>query len=274
MHWSLKEFAGEAFGRRLVSSCQGKAIKAVGSSGCLGGRGLSGAVALLSLLLLVSCVSDQQVHLFSKGVSQEELVRVGEALQESGFEVRPNALEIPGQIARNTIIYPPVIGDPAILDALQSSLAKVGFPNTELVYGTLGEHYYSTDNIGLYLVNTDFVEQTEMNDGNESLELVGIYYSDCDETESELSLFAQGVGILEVFVWNEKANEERSTPFDGEWTVTGSTVALNLPDLGSIEFEVSEFEGRDDYGRYHGVRLESLRNESVLANCDFQFVTY
>jgi len=46
--WPLDEFTDEAPCRRHASACQGKATKAVGSSGGPFGRGLSGAVALLS----------------------------------------------------------------------------------------------------------------------------------------------------------------------------------------------------------------------------------
>ena len=91
-------------------------------------------------------------------------------------------------------------------------------------------------------MNPNFEDPLQESDEHESLELSGIYYSDCGDLESELSLFAQGVGIVEVFEWDDRANEERSTTFDGEWTATDSIVALNLFDIGKIEFEASELK--------------------------------
>ena len=51
-------------------------------------------------------------------------------------------------------------------------------------------------------------------------------------------------------------------------------MTFELFDEGTIQFSYSEFGGRDDYGKFYGVVLESLENTTDLNTCDFRYITY
>lgn len=232
---------------------------------------------LLSLALLASCASRQQVHVFNEGYSDGDIAAVLTALRDSGFEPRRNELEVPEGIRTSSIIYPPIVQEFETVALLQDTLARLGHESVELIYETRSEHFYSTENIGLYLVNPDYdppEAQAESPDRNEGPILSRIYYSNCDEVDAELSLLGQDTAILEIVEWNENTDRERATLFDGQWSRTESTVEFELFDGGRILFEYNEFDGRDDYGRFYGIDLISTANSSDLTSCDFRFITY
>ncbi len=184
---------------------------------------------------------------------------------------------MPEGIYRSSIIYPPIVEDPQSLDQLRDSLVPLGIPEPELIYETRGEHFYSTENIGLYLVNPNYVAPESIADSTQQgagPTLSHIYYSNCADVDAELSLFGENAAILELVEWNERTQREQSTQFDGLWQAMESTIRFELFDAGTILFEFSEFDGRDDYGRFYGIDLVSIENDSELATCDFRFITY
>lgn len=226
-------------------------------------------------LLMASCATRHEVHIFNKGYSSEEIGEVAHTLNELGFSVRPNDLDIPKQISRTAIIYPPIVQDFASIETVRNSLSKIGISNVDLIYETQGEHFYSTENIGLYLVNPDYVEPQEQEKGlSPAQNLSRTYYSNCDDLEAQLNLFPAGAAILQVFEWNDTENRERTYVLDGEWDTSENRLAFELFSGGTIEYVVSEFIGRDDYGRFYGIDLESDENTSELQPCDFRYITY
>ena len=232
---------------------------------------------LIAIATLASCATRQDVHVFNQGYSDTEVQAVVAALRESGFRPRPNALAVPDGIRASSIIYPPIVEDFNTVALLRDTLSAAGHPKLELIYETRGEHFYSTENIGLYLVNPDYTKPEEKNSSDqlsESPVLSHIYYSNCETVEAELSLFGQSTALLEVIEWSERTGRERSRVFDGQWSRTDSTLTFELFDEGEMVFGYSEFDGKDDYGRFYGIDLVSIENNSELATCDYRYVTY
>jgi len=224
-----------------------------------------------------SCAFRQDVHIFNQGYAPEEIGKVVRVLDELGFDARPNNLNIPEEISRTSIIYPPIVQNFATIDTVRNSLSEIGFPNIELIYKTQGEHYYSTENIGLYLVNPSYNQPDDKNSSEESNsgpQISRIYYSDCGNIEAELNLFPQGAAILEIYEWNERTKREQTQQIDGEWSISQSQVIIDLFDGRSIVFGFREFSGRDDYGRYYGIQLENANNSTDITSCDFRYITY
>jgi len=225
----------------------------------------------------LSCTSRQVVHVFNQGYTPEEIGKVVHVIDGLGFDARLNHLEIPNQLSRTSIIYPPIVQRLSTIDTMRDSLSEIGFNDIELIYETQGEHYYSTENIGLYLLNPNYVRPVENDRSEESYpgpRLSRIYYSDCDSIEAELSLLPQGTAILEIYVWNERIDREQTQLIDGEWSITDNNIVFDLFDEGSIEFDFSEFSGRDDYGRYYGIHLEIEYNSTNLLSCDYRYISY
>lgn len=231
----------------------------------------------IALVILTSCTARQDVHVFNLGYSDAEVQTVMAALQESGFRPHANSLAVPDGIHSSSIIYPPIVENFETVSLLRDTLASTGHAQLELIYETRGEHFYSTENIGLYLVNPEYSEpvpQTSSDPQGQHPELSHVYYSNCEDVEAELSLLGQDAAVLEVIEWSERTQRERSTVFDGQWSRSDSTLEFELFDEGKIIFSYSEFDGRDDYGRFYGIDLVNIENLSELASCDFRYVTY
>jgi len=137
-------------------------------------------------------------------------------------------------------------------------------------------HFYSAENVGLYLVNPDYekpsapaIEKTDP----DSL-LSQLYYSDCDSMEAQLSLFPEGVAVFEIFEWNERTNRESKNTLDGEWHASEAAISIEVFDHGVIDYNFTEFSGRDDYGRFRGIDLTNTRNNTTIESCNFRYIVY
>lgn len=111
------------------------------------------------LLLLCSCASRQEVHIFSKGVSIEEVSRVSAIINKAGLKAQPNKLEVPSLIGTTSIMYPPIVKDFASIERLRNLLKESGYSKVALISSSQGGHSYSTEHIGLYLVDPILVEE-------------------------------------------------------------------------------------------------------------------
>lgn len=227
--------------------------------------------------LLFSCATQHELHVFNQGFTETEVEELVLLLESSGFNPQINTLPVPREIRRSSIIYPPIVQNIEDIELLQRILSDVGYGEVQLNYETVGEHYYTTENIGLYLVNPQYreTEQTPPQGQEETgIRLSHVYYSECDSLEGELSLFPEGVAILEVFDWNERTNRERSQQFDGEWDNSENELAVTLFDGDALTFAIDEFRGSDSYGRFYGINLKSRATQAIVGSCDFRFISY
>ncbi|NKB33661.1 MAG: hypothetical protein GKR91_11240 [Pseudomonadales bacterium] len=238
----------------------------------------------LFVLLLSGCVSRTQVHIFSLGVEDEEISRLSSLFNDEGFEARPNELPVPGSIFRHTVIFPAIVQDFAIVELVESAMERAGYLNSQLILETEANHYYSTDNIGVYLVNPDFkgsdtslVANPYLLGGEDSTPLTYNYYSECpegSEAQSELNLYPAGVVLLEEFIWSDEDNREVSVVHDGEWESDSSSVEISIFEGGELRFSIEEHSGSNWFGPFQGLTLKSQYSSMEIEQCDYTHLIY
>lgn len=232
---------------------------------------------LLFISLLSSCVSPVEVYIYSRGISDDEVERVANQLAIEGFEVKPSSIEIPEAITSNSIIYSPIILDLSDINLTRSVLTSMGYVNVSLVQGSEANHFYSKNNFGLYLINPNFIQNDNQELSIAENNLSGLshsYYSDCQEIESQISLYNGGAAVLEIYNWDESRGRENSLTVSGEWVIDKEQIALDLFDQGTMEFQFEEFSGRDTYGRYKGINLNIEMNDTSFSNCNYKYTNY
>ena len=238
----------------------------------------------LSVLLLAGCASQTQVHIFSLGIEDSEIVYLSSLLTEEGFDVQPNALPVPDRIFRHTVIFPAIVQDFAMVEMVESAMERAGYPNAQLILETEANHYYSTDNIGVYLVNSDFegtaaslIENPYALGGTDATPLTYNYFSECpdgSEAQSELNLYPSGVVLLEEFVWDDEDNREVSVVHDGEWKSDSSSVEIHIFDGGELRFSIEERRGSNWFGPYEGLTLKNQHTTMDITHCDYTHLEY
>lgn len=238
----------------------------------------------LSILLLAGCASQTQVHIFSLGVEEGKVEQLGNLLNEAGFSAQPNSLPVPGRIRRHTVIFPAIVQDFATIELVESVMETAGYPEAQLILETEANHYYSTNNIGVYLISPDFagsaaslIADPYALGGADATPLTYNYYSECpdgSEAQSELNLYPSGVALLEEFVWDDDDNREISIVHDGEWESDSSTVEVNIFDGGQLLFGIEEHTGSNWFGPYQGLTLRNQHTTMDIEHCDYTHLEY
>lgn len=237
------------------------------------------SLVFINLLFLVSCASRTEVHIFSLGIEESRLSKLSKLLEDSGFSPRPNTLPVPPSIVRHTVIFPALIQDFATIELVEVAMEQAGYANANLIREAKANHSYSTNNIGVYLVNREFLRSGRAQNedpfalgGSGAAALSFNYFSECAEgleSQSELNLYPGGAVVLEEFVWNETTNEEQSILHDGEWISDSSVVEVNLFGEGEVRFHVKEHTGSDWLGPFEGTTLVSTYSTLSFESCDY-----
>lgn len=233
----------------------------------------------LSLLLLVGCASRTQVHIFSLGMDTREIEHLSSLLAEEGFDVRPNSLPVPGGFFRHAVIFPAITQNFSMVEQVKSAMGKAGYSNAQMILETEANHYYSTNNIGVYLINPDFkgsaaslIQHPLALGGADATPLTFNYFSECpegSEAQSELNLYPSGVAILEEFIWHDEDNREISVMHDGEWKSDSSSVEIDIFGSGELRFSIEEHIGSNWFGPYKGLTLKNQLNTMDIEQCDY-----
>lgn len=239
---------------------------------------------VLILGFLTSCASRTQIHVFSLGMEANEISQLASLLEEDGFDVRPNSLLVPPNIVRHTIVFPAIVQDFATVELIESIMAKAGYPRTRLILEEESNHYYSTNNIGIYLVNPDFdksyaslVDDPYSLGGDEATPLTYNYFSECpkgSEAQSELNLYPSGVALLEEFIWDEEKNQEMNQIHEGEWSTDSRSVRINFFDKGELNLSIEDHSGTNHFGPFKGLTLAVQNSTLDIERCNYTYLDY
>ncbi|GAB5540229.1 MAG: hypothetical protein Salg2KO_23320 [Salibacteraceae bacterium] len=234
--------------------------------------------------MLIGCSSQPSVHIFSLGIEEKDVESLSTRLEEAGFNAKPNSLPVPPSLYKHTVIFPAIVQDFATIELIESTMASAGYPDPRLVLESELNHYYSTDNIGVYLVNPDFegtaadlVSDPYALGDEESNPLSYNYFSECpdnSEAQSELNLFPSGVAILEEFVWDETTNTEESVIHDGEWVSDSSTVEVSIFGKGQLFYSIMEHKGSDFFGPYEALTLVHKQGTMDIEACNYTYLDH
>lgn len=247
-------------------------------------RPFSFNLLLLIVLFISGCASPTQVHIFSMGVDQGQIEYLGKLLEEKGYNVIPNELPVPASITRDTVIFPAIVQNFATVQLVESAMHDAGFRKVRLIRETEANHSYSTNNIGVYLVNPDSnasvastIEDPYSLGGSKATDFTFNYFSECSEgsiAQSELNLYPGGTAILEEFIWNENEGQEIVVTHDGEWSSEFNTVRVNYFDEGEQHFSISKHEGSNRFGPYEGITLVSTFSSIGIESCNYTHLRY
>jgi hypothetical protein len=107
-------------------------------------------IVMLVSVLLIGC-SSTKIHLYSRYLSDSEIKKVSENIENLGFDVEINTLPFPDEIHESTLVYPLMFNYDEVLSGLTSSLAQLGWPisNKELLVN--GNHWFQ-NSAGLFII--------------------------------------------------------------------------------------------------------------------------
>ncbi|XQW83714.1 hypothetical protein ACOYR1_11230 [Thalassotalea piscium] len=113
-------------------------------------------ISVLLLTILCAC-SSTKVKLISQGYSTDVIENLVSTLRQAGIETDISTVAIPKTFSDVTLAMNPSYRDLNQLDEIKVILAQQGFSVPQEFRFAQGKHFYTGNNIGLYLKNTNSV---------------------------------------------------------------------------------------------------------------------
>lgn len=209
-----------------------------------------------------------EVHFFTQGMEDAEVTRVSKALSELGYQIELNSLSVPATVEGPTVVHSPLFINRSRVQELIDRLVKLGYTQINVQLTKKSNHFYTGNNIGLYLkAYSDIVT----NESGDNL-LQRVYAGQCPNADGELTFGKGGKFSVELYVWDEKSDAETKILIDGKWRRDGEMIFLSL-NHGIEKFKISHFRNSNQYGVTEGILLKNQTNGEKLYNCDFVFRT-
>lgn len=244
----------------------------------------------LCLAVLLSACSGTRVHLYTRGMAQQDVETLQASMEEQGFHTHLVGLPIPETITVPTIVYSPLVRDMADIRRLEAVLHDAGYP-VKLTVESSGNHFYTRNNVGVYPKSFTAVQLADAEPsagggqgepGNGGSALAGREFSaDCANVNFEgyLLLQADGRFSLDFILWNDANENVDSTSTVGRWTVNDQMLQLQSGG-NAVPFVVTTEVRQVPRRRLSGttmVSLEEIRLYNVLKGsgafhgCDFAY---
>ena len=172
-------------------------------------------ISLASLVLLTGCV---QRHAFisANGVEPTKLDALSQQLEAQGWQVTLTQLEIPAEFSDTSIAINPAQQNQDAIEQLITLLQQLGFNQPQTYKFAEGKHFYSIDNIGLYIRGS----QPAVMPPN------WLRSDNCKEGDTLLALSPGGNVTLEHEALDTEL--EQLDSYQGQWQFDGERLTITL----------------------------------------------
>ncbi|MBL4915417.1 hypothetical protein L2719_10905 [Shewanella schlegeliana] len=173
-------------------------------------------ITIFLCFCLLSACAQQQAFLTTQGVSQVKIEALTKQLNEQGWRVTQTNLPIPNEFTNATVAANPAQENQADIEQVVSTLELLGFSDPQTYKFAEGKHFYSIDNIGIYLRTG----QTNLQPPS------WLRSDDCIYGDALLAFNPNGQVTLE----HEPTHTEsdRLDSYVGVWVLDGSRLKINL----------------------------------------------
>jgi hypothetical protein len=224
-------------------------------------------MAFLSLFV-ISC-SSPTVHIYKKYLSDQQTAVLSEGLKKSGYKVETNDLDFPEEIHVSTFVYSPFIKNENSVRDFIEILRKLGWDGIDAQPFFKGNHWFSKNSIGLFLIP----EGTDRETLDIDRKILQRYQSkDC---ETPITLALNPNGTFQYHYPNSSHNSpelyfENKT---GEWELIDKTYIklLSEPQKWNFFYQIDVSQQSDALGTIDVVTLKPVASRSMFPKCDFVF---
>lgn len=218
--------------------------------------------AVILSIILIAC-SSTEVHLYTRYLTDAEIEKISSKLNESNFKVITNTLSFPDTINQSTLLYSPFIKGEKTVDVLINSLSSIGwsFPKIETLVS--GNHWYSQDSVGLFLLPEGIKQKNKMS----NQDLVNVYESRHCDTLVNLRL---NKGNTYQLSFTNKSNG-RTDHLKGSWKVR-SYPYIELTSFNErwwFHFELEQKVESDKVSKINIIELKPVDHYPFFPNCSF-----
>ena len=234
-------------------------------------------VLALSLAVITGCATTR-VHLYTEGMESKTLGDIRDLLEPEGYAVELNTRPVPPQLAMRSLVYSPYHRQPLQVERLHALLSKAGY-DTALIVASVGNHHYTRQNVGLYLVPYAELENpaaAQRQNADRPDTLAGKSFNgDCPAIDAVLELRKDDSFTLQLLGWDDRRNRERVDSLSGTWRQ--ERLLMLETQEASYELQVERFNDEMQFQRrgeavmvrFAGIRLKN--DGDALQGCSFSW---
>jgi hypothetical protein len=214
-------------------------------------------------ITLLAC-SSTEVHLYTRYLSDTEIEEISLKLGEAEFKVVTNTHSFPEEIKQSTLLYSPFIKGEKTLDVLIDSLSDMGWPISNVEALVSGNHWYSQDSVGLFLLP----EGVKQKDKIANQDLVNDYEGRNCDTLVNLRLNKDNTYQLSF----TNRNKERTDHLKGSWKIR-SYPYVELTSFNErwwFYFEIEQKVESDKISKVNIIELKPLDLYPFFPKCSFE----
>jgi hypothetical protein len=220
----------------------------------------------LALLFWLTGCAQTQVHLYGRYLSATQTEQLRSSLQAQGFAVTVNDLAFPAQVQQNTLITGLLMDRPAEADQLRTVLEQQGWPALRVESMVHGNHWYSGNAVGLFLLPPgQTVQQTALpKDFSYRYQAAG-----CAEAVSIELLANQRFKIH-----SPNRSSLDAAMLQGQWRIRQYPYLELQADADPDWFyylEISQTQSADQISAIAKIRLTPLQSYPAFAGCFFEY---
>ncbi|MBU2968100.1 hypothetical protein KO527_01850 [Pseudoalteromonas sp. C2R02] len=218
---------------------------------------------IILLVLLFGCQSPK-IYIINQGYTKKQVSDFKNAFKLQGLAVYESQVNIPQEFSDVSLATNIGFSDQKLINQVQSVLNEFGLSNAEHYRFKQGNHYYSDNNIGVYLKNPNRLNKAELPPY--------LTTQNCIAADATLQLSNSGKFVLEYE--NRPYTDDKLNKKSGFWRYVDSKLTLTGESIESQSYQQSHETMKTHLGLRPGeVFKPQMNNHSLPAlNCEFSIV--
>jgi len=219
---------------------------------------------LIILLILLSGCQSPKIYIINQGYSQKQLSSFKKEFKLNGLTVYESQVNIPQEFSDVSLATNIGFSDQKLINQVQSILNQFGLSNAEHYRFKQGNHYYSDNNIGVYLKNPNRLDKEDIPPY--------LTTQNCITADATLQLDKSGRFILEYE--NRPYTDDVLYKRSGVWRYVDSKLTLTGESIESQTYLQSNETMQTHLGLRPGEVFKPQINTNSLPalNCEFSIV--
>lgn len=225
-------------------------------------------ITLLSVVcfFLVNACSTKKAHIFARFAQEQQIEEISDILTNNEYEIEVNRHYFPSDIYHHTVIYSPTHIQHDDFSIMLSELESALDSSLATRFVGSGNHTFTQSNIGIYIVSSDFKQETNQ----VTVPFATEYTSTYCETLSYAYLTLKDNGSFFIESGIENNHQQTEELHQGQWQQQDNQLVLTKEGLSKWVFEIHTISEATKYGPRVGWRLTPDNKSYSLDNCRFE----
>jgi hypothetical protein len=219
---------------------------------------------LIILLIVLSGCQSPKIYIINQGYSQKQVSSFKKEFKLHGLTVYESQVNIPQEFSDVSFATNIGFSDQKLINQVQSILNKFGLTNADHYRFKQGNHYYSDNNIGVYLKNPNRLDKEDIPPY--------LTTQNCITADATLQLSKSGEFVLEYE--NRPYTDDVLYKRSGVWRYVDSKLTLTGESIESQTYLQSHETMQTHLGLRPGEVFKPQINTNSLPalNCEFSIV--